>query len=167
MFDDAGGNGASSVARLRGRPLPGRRDPSPLVVVADDHEDCREMFAALLGFAGFDVVTAADGAAAIDAVRGRLPRAILMDLEMPRTDGWTAIQMLKSDPATASIPIVAASGHGLPHHMEKALQAGCHAFLMKPCLPEDVLGAILACIGRGPRKASVRASNARTWRRPA
>jgi two-component system, OmpR family, response regulator len=87
MFDDATGNG-------RGR----RRDPSPLVVVADDHEDCREMFAALLGFAGFEVLTAADGTAAIAAVRSRLPRAILMDLEMPRTDGWTAPRPSREHP---------------------------------------------------------------------
>jgi two-component system, cell cycle response regulator DivK len=169
MSEDAGGgDSANNVVRLHGRPLRGRhRDRSPLVLVAEDHEDCREMYVALLGFAGFSVVKAADGGAAIAAARAELPNVILMDLEMPRTDGWTAIRALKSDPVTALIPIVAASGHGLPHHVELALEAGCDAFLAKPSLPEDLLVAILACIGRGPRKAGVRKSSARNWRRPA
>jgi two-component system, cell cycle response regulator DivK len=105
------------------------------------------MYAALLGFAGFRVVKAGDGETAVSSAHDDHPEVILMDLDMPGTDGWTAIERLKSDPATAAIPILAASGHSLPHHIARALEAGCKAFLVKPCLPEDLLLAVMESVG--------------------
>ena len=108
------------------------------VLVVDDYEDNCELYAEYLNIAGFEVATATDGQAAVDSARDQLPDAILMDLSLPLMDGWQAIRLLKQDPRTRNIKVVALSGHAMPAHEQRALEAGCDRFLAKPCLPETV-----------------------------
>src|SRR5688572_19902681 len=71
-----------------------------------------------------------------------MPDIVLMDLALPRMDGWEATRRLKNDPRTRHIPIVALTGHALAGHAEGAREAGCDAFVTKPCLPDALVTEI-------------------------
>jgi len=71
-----------------------------------------------------------------------MPDIILMDLALPRMDGWEATRRLKLDQRTKHIPIVALTGHALAGHAEGARQAGCDSFVTKPCLPDALVAEI-------------------------
>ncbi|PYR57463.1 MAG: response regulator [Acidobacteria bacterium] len=114
----------------------------PLVLVVEDYQDAREMYTAYLQFSGFDVAEATNGIEAIDKTVELLPDIILMDLALPRMDGWEATRRLKTDERTRHIPIVALTGHALAGHAEGARQAGCDAFVTKPCLPDALVAEI-------------------------
>lgn len=128
-------------------------DSSPLVLVVDDFQDNREMFAEFLSLSGFRVAEAATGREAIDRGFELLPDVILMDLSLPELDGWEATRQLKNDPRTKHIPIVALTGHALADHSREAREAGCDAFLTKPCLPEVLVVEIRRMLDRRPAKA--------------
>src|SRR4030095_7835234 len=98
---------------------------SPLVLVVEDYQDAREMYAAYLQFSGYRVAEAANGLEALDQTRELMPDIILMDLALPKMDGWEATRRLKADDRTKHIPIVALTGHALAGHAEGARQAGC------------------------------------------
>ena len=113
-----------------------------LVLVVEDYQDAREMYAAYLQFSGFRVAEAANGLEALDKTRELMPDIILMDLALPKMDGWEATRRLKADEKTRHIPIVALTGHALAGHAEGARQAGCDAFVTKPCLPDALVAEI-------------------------
>jgi two-component system, cell cycle response regulator DivK len=113
-----------------------------LVLVVEDYQDAREMYAAYLQFSGYEVAEATDGVQAIEKTLQLMPDIILMDLALPKMDGWEATRRLKSDPRTKHIPIVALTGHALAGHAEGARQAGCDSFVTKPCLPDALVAEI-------------------------
>jgi CheY-like chemotaxis protein len=115
-------------------------------LIADDSQDAREMYGEYLTLQGYQVVAAADGADAVERARTCLPDIILMDLQMPRLDGWEAIRLLRSDRRTASIPIVAVSAHAQDAARSEARAAGADACLTKPCLPSQVLMMVRALL---------------------
>lgn len=108
------------------------------VLVVDDYDDAREMYAEYLEFAGFRVETARDGAEAVEKANSAQPDVILMDLSLPVMDGWEATRRLKSAEDTRDIPVVALTGHVLAGSSEVAKEAGADEFLAKPALPTDV-----------------------------
>jgi two-component system, cell cycle response regulator DivK len=118
------------------------RNPQPLVLVVEDYQDAREMYAAYLTFSGYRVAEATNGVEAIEKTLELMPDIILMDLALPRMDGWEATRRLKENESTRHIPIVALTGHALAGHAEGARQAGCDAFVTKPCLPDALLAEI-------------------------
>jgi CheY-like chemotaxis protein len=115
---------------------------NPLVLVVEDYQDAREMYAAYLQFSGYRVAEATNGMEAIEKTLELLPDIILMDLALPRMDGWEATRRLKLDERTKHIPIVALTGHALAGHAEGARQAGCDSFVTKPCLPDALVAEI-------------------------
>jgi two-component system, cell cycle response regulator DivK len=112
------------------------------VLVVDDYPDAREMYGEYLEYCGFEVVQASNGMEALQAAIDASPDIILMDLSLPVMDGWEATRRLKADKRTASIPVVALTGHALAGISEGAKKAGCDAFVTKPCLPEDLVKEI-------------------------
>ena len=118
------------------------KDSRPRVLIVDDYPDAREMYSEYLQFSGFDVVEAANGMEALQRAVDTEPDIILMDLSLPVMDGWEATRRLKADKRTATIPVVALTGHALAGISEGARQAGCDAFVTKPCLPEDLVKEI-------------------------
>ena len=112
------------------------------VLLVDDYPDAREMYSEYLQFSGFDVVEATNGMEALKSAIESSPDIILMDLSLPVMDGWEATRRLKADERTASIPVVALTGHALAGISEGAKRAGCDAFVTKPCLPEDLVKEI-------------------------
>ncbi len=113
-----------------------------LVLVVEDYQDAREMYAAYLQFSGFRVAEATNGIEAIEKTLELMPDIILMDLALPKMDGWEATRRLKMDERTRHIPIVALTGHALAGHAEGARQAGCDSFVTKPCLPDALVAEI-------------------------
>ena len=114
----------------------------PRVLLVDDYPDAREMYTEYLEFSGFEVVEAGNGQEALQRAAESAPDIILMDLSLPVMDGWEATRRLKADKRTASIPVVALTGHALAGISEGAKRAGCDAFITKPCLPEDLVKEI-------------------------
>ena len=114
----------------------------PRVLLVDDYPDARDMYSEYLQFSGFDVVEAGNGVEALQRASESAPDIILMDLSLPVMDGWEATRRLKADPRTAQIPVVALTGHALAGHAEGAREAGCDAFVTKPCLPDALVAEI-------------------------
>jgi CheY-like chemotaxis protein len=112
---------------------------APLILVVDDYQDAREMYAEYLQFSGFRVAEAKNGNEALEKAFELCPDLILMDLSLPGMDGWEATRLLKSDERTRHIPVVALTGHALAGASEGAKKAGCDSFVTKPCLPDDLV----------------------------
>ena len=96
----------------------------------DDNVFMLEMRLELLG--DFEVLTAEDGEKGCEMAAAERPDIILMDLEMPRVDGWEATRRLKGNPQTREIPIIALSAHALAGERDKAIATGCQEFDTKP-----------------------------------
>lgn len=118
------------------------KSEKPCVLLVDDYPDAREMYTEYLEYSGFTVVPAGNGMEALQRAIDSAPDIILMDLSLPVMDGWEATRRLKADKRTASIPVVALTGHALAGISEGAKKAGCDAFVTKPCLPEDLVKEI-------------------------
>ena len=119
---------------------------TPSVLIVDDSVDGREMLAEYLRFRGFDVIEAVDGESALREARARRPAVILMDLQMPGIDGWQATRLLKADPATRDIIVIALTAHALTPDEGIAREAGCDGFISKPyeiTAVGDVVGEVL------------------------
>ena len=117
---------------------PGNNTNAPLVLVVDDVDHGREIFAEYLEYRGFRVATAADGLEALDKAFELRPDVILMDLSLPGIDGWEATRRLKQDERTRHIPIIALTAHALASAHDRAREVGCDAVVTKPCLPKDL-----------------------------
>ena len=115
---------------------------APLILVVDDYQDAREMYAEYLQFSGFRVAEAKNGNEAVEQAFALMPDLILMDLSLPGMDGWEATRRLKADPRTLEIPVIALTGHALAGHAKGATDAGCDGVLTKPCLPEKLVKEI-------------------------
>ncbi len=112
------------------------------VLIADDDPGILEMLSIWLSRCGYEVQRAKNGQEALDQVAQQRPAVILMDLNMPGVSGWEATTRLKHDPATATIPIVAITAHGLGHELDRAWAAGINDFLPKPIDLEVLLNTI-------------------------
>ena len=120
---------------------------SPLVLIVDDYAEGREICAEYLAFRGFRVATAEDGVDAIAKTRELLPDVILMDLSLPRLDGWEASRILKGDERTRHIPIIALTAHALSSARDRAVEAGCDSVVTKPCLPRRLEAEVRKKLG--------------------
>jgi two-component system cell cycle response regulator DivK len=117
-------------------------DRAPIILLVEDTEDSRELYEQALSDSGFRVEVAADGLEAVAKAKGLKPDLIVMDLSLPRLDGWDATRRIKRHPDTKSIPVLALSGHSVEESKRKAFEAGCCGYLTKPCRPEDLIGEI-------------------------
>lgn len=126
----------------------------PVVLIVEDHEDTRQMYAQFLE-ASFEIHTVADAADALRAVAAHPPDAIVTDLSLPGMDGFELIRRLRSDPGSAAVPIICLSGFGSSADEDKALAAGGNRLLQKPCMP-DALAAVIAGVLGDPSARSTK-----------
>jgi two-component system cell cycle response regulator DivK len=119
---------------------------SPLILVVDDIVDNRQMYAEYLEYKGYRVTQAGSGLEAVMLAQSARPALIVMDLSMPGMDGWEATRRLKADPRTATIRILVVTGHALDTAERRALDAGADAFVIKPCLPDDLAAKVAAML---------------------
>ena len=127
-----------------------RRGP-PLILLAEDFEDARELYRDYLEFSGFSVKTANNGREAIDQAVALQPDIILMDASMPVLDGWQATRELKNNPATHHIPVLALTAHAFDDARHQAAAVGCDGFVTKPCLPDDLVSKVRAFLDPGTK----------------
>ena len=104
----------------------------PKLLLVEDHEEIWDFLSRRLKRRGFDVVLAFDGRQGVDMARAEKPDVILLDMNLPVIDGWTAARELKSGDETAPIPIIALTAHAMSGDREKTLQAGCNDYHPKP-----------------------------------
>ena len=124
-----------------------------MILLVEDNADNQEIYRIILAHHGHSVIQAWDGEAGVRMAREHHPDLILMDLTMPVIDGLEATRMLKADPATAAIPIIALTAHAMEEDLAAAEAAGCVAFLSKPAAPAFVaaeVGRVLAMAPRAP-----------------
>jgi CheY-like chemotaxis protein len=112
---------------------------SATILLVEDNADNQAIYRTILEHSGFTVVSAWDGEEAVRVARETLPALILMDISIPLMDGLSATRILKADPATAGIPIVALTAHAMQEDRAKALDAGCDGYLAKPVEPRRVM----------------------------
>lgn len=102
------------------------------ILYIEDHPAQRDIMAQMLELSGYEVTVASDGLEGVDQARSSGPDLILMDLRMPRMDGFEAIRELRKDPNTADIPIIAISAWASAKHKERAVEAGANEHFTKP-----------------------------------
>ena len=109
-----------------------KKGSSPKILVVEDNQDNREMVVKVLKFNGYQVVEADDGEEAIEKAKAEHPDLILLDIFLPKMDGYEVTRRLKGDTSLKNIPIIALTAHAMKGSMEEALAAGCDGYIPKP-----------------------------------
>ena len=122
------------------------------MLLVEDNEDNRIIYSTVLRHLGYRVVEAQDGVEAVELARSTQPDLILMDISIPRMDGWEATRILRGDPRTSAIPIVALTAHALSDDRERAAEVGFSSYLAKPIEPRVVVAEVRRWIGEGAAK---------------
>lgn len=102
------------------------------ILVAEDDADIRLMMSTLLGMKGYRVVEASDGHEALEVTQKERPDVVLMDLQLPRLNGFAVARLIRQSDALGRTPIVVVSAHDPAKHRNLALAAGCNAYVQKP-----------------------------------
>ncbi len=112
------------------------------VLLVEDHEEIWDFLSRRLKRRGHDVLLATDGQTAVDKARAEHPDVILLDMNLPVMDGWTAAGLIKKSPESSGIPIIALTAHAMSGDREKAIAAGCDDYHPKPVDFSRLLGQI-------------------------
>ena len=118
------------------------------ILLVEDNEDNRIIYATALRYAGYEVYEAITGTEGVEQARLQQPDLVLMDISVPELDGWEATAILKADPTTKHIPVIAVTAHALPGDEERSLEAGCDGYLAKPIPPAMLIAEIDRRFGR-------------------
>lgn len=102
------------------------------ILLIEDNEMNRDMLSRRLSMRGFDVIVAIDGASGAAAATTEQPDLILMDVSLPDMDGFEVTRLLRSQPGTASIPVIALTAHTMETDRRRAVEAGCQDYDTKP-----------------------------------
>ncbi len=102
------------------------------ILLVEDHEEIWDFLSRRLKRRGFEVLLAHDGQQGVDKAKAERPDVVLLDMNLPVVDGWTAAGLIKADPATAHVPIVALTAHAMSGDREKTIAAGCDDYHPKP-----------------------------------
>ena len=119
------------------------------VLIVEDNDLSRDMLSRRLRRRGFEVLTAPDAEIGMGLAEEHKPSVILMDMSLPRIDGWEATRRLKAAEETAHIPIIALTAHAMRGDRESALAAGCDDYDTKPVELDRLIGKINAALGEG------------------
>lgn len=120
---------------------------SKLVLVIEDDPDQRRFLERMLGTSGYRVVSAADGEAGLAAAASTRPDVVVLDVMMPRLNGYQACRALKQNPATAGVPVVILTTKDQPADEFWATEVGADAFLTKPIEIQTLLDEITRVMG--------------------
>lgn len=121
--------------------------PKRLLLV-EDHEELWDFLSRRLSRRGFAVTIAQDGEEGLAKARELQPDLILLDMNLPKIDGWTVAQTLRKEPAFATIPIIALTAHAMSGDRQKTIDAGCTDYHPKPIDFAQLLAQIEQVLGR-------------------
>ncbi len=112
------------------------------VLIVDDDPKSLKMVSDLLRRFSYEVIGARDGEQGLRLAHSEMPGLILMDIMLPKIDGLEAARILKSDPSTKNIPIVALTAYAMKGDMERTLEAGCDGYIAKPIDIKNLLKTV-------------------------
>ena len=118
------------------------------ILLVEDNEMNRDMLSRRLQRRGYEVAIATDGQAGVDMASTREYDLVLMDMSLPEIDGWEATRRLREDPATRTLPIIALTAHAMTDDRQRAIEAGCDDYDIKPVEIDRLLGKIQALLER-------------------
>jgi two-component system cell cycle response regulator DivK len=118
------------------------------ILLIEDNEQNRYLVTFLLEQHGYTVVAAADGLSGIEAAQTFVPAAILLDIQLPRMDGYAVARALRQNEALGETPIIAVTSYAMPGDREKALAAGCTGYIEKPINPETFVAELEQALSR-------------------
>ena len=112
------------------------------ILIAEDEREIRDLITFTLQFAGYEVVTASNGAEAVSLARQENPDLILLDVRMPRMTGYEACAAIKTDPKLKNVPVIFLSAKGQESEIQAGLVAGAKEYLIKPIAPDQLTARI-------------------------
>jgi two-component system, cell cycle response regulator DivK len=115
---------------------------SKRILVVEDQPDSRQIIRDTLAGTDYEITEAENGKEALTAIEKQRPDLILMDIQLPIMDGYTATNHIKANPALRSIPIIAVTSYALASEEKKARAAGCDDYVTKPFSPRQLLAKI-------------------------
>ncbi|NDJ78327.1 MAG: response regulator [Chloroflexi bacterium] len=117
------------------------------ILVVEDNPDNRILITDVLSSLDYEVLVAEDGEMGLTMARAEIPDLILMDLSLPKVDGWTATKEIKANDSLAHIPIIALTAHAMVGDREKALKAGCDDYISKPIDLRELASKLMHFLG--------------------
>jgi CheY-like chemotaxis protein len=134
--------------------LPGSAEKRPRVLIADDDPDILALVSHALDEVEVESITAADGRLALDAVRQFSPDVIVVDVDMPRLDGFEVLRRLRRNAVTANIPVLLLTAYREESDINRGLEYGADDYVTKPFLPVELANRVLKMISAAPRRTT-------------
>jgi DNA-binding response OmpR family regulator len=122
--------------------------PLPLVLIADDEDDIRELVSYRLTNSGFDVLEAADGEEALDLSLEHRPDLAILDVMMPRIDGYELARRLRQEEQTRRMPIILLTARSQETDVARGFESGADDYVRKPFSPQELAARVQAILGR-------------------
>jgi DNA-binding response OmpR family regulator len=123
-------------------------DSTPTILVADDEEDLRELVAYRLSRSGYNVIGAEDGQEAFEMAAERTPDLMILDVMMPKLDGYELTRRLRAEAALRSIPVILLTARSQESDIDRGFEVGADDYLKKPFNPDELVARVRAVLGR-------------------
>jgi len=123
------------------------------VLVAEDELDIRNLIAFSLEFVGYQVVQASNGEEAVEKAVAEQPDLIMLDVRMPKLNGYEACKKLKEHDVTRQIPVVFLSARGQETEIKHGLELGAEEYILKPFAPDELQQRVASIVGRSGQRA--------------
>ncbi|HKO27147.1 MAG TPA: response regulator [Solirubrobacteraceae bacterium] len=123
-------------------------DSAPTILVADDEEDLRELVAYRLSRSGYNVIGAEDGQEALELAAERTPDLMVLDVMMPKLDGYELTRRVRAEAALRSIPVILLTARSQESDIDRGFEVGADDYLKKPFNPDELVARVRAVLGR-------------------
>ncbi len=121
------------------------------ILIAEDERDIRDLITYTLQFAGYEVVLAGDGEEAVQLTLQEKPDLVLLDVRMPRMNGYEACKAIKADEKTKGIPVIFLSAKGQEAEIQAGMQAGAVEYMVKPFSPDQLTARVQVVLAKFPK----------------
>jgi DNA-binding response OmpR family regulator len=123
-------------------------DSTPTILVADDEEDLRELVTYRLTRSGYRVIGAGDGQEALELAAERAPDLMVLDVMMPKLDGYELTRRVRAEAALSSIPVILLTARSQESDIDRGFEVGADDYLKKPFNPDELVARVRAVLGR-------------------
>jgi DNA-binding response OmpR family regulator len=123
-------------------------DSTPTILVADDEEDLRELVTYRLTRSGYRVIGAGDGQEALELAAERTPDLMVLDVMMPKLDGYELTRRVRAEAALRSIPVILLTARSQESDIDRGFEVGADDYLKKPFNPDELVARVRAVLGR-------------------
>ena len=123
-------------------------DGRPTILVADDEEDVRELVSYRLTRSGYDVIDAADGEEAFRLASESVPDLMVLDVMMPRLDGYELTRRVRAEESLRSVPVILLTARSQETDVSRGFEVGADDYLRKPFNPDELVARVRAVLGR-------------------